>query len=111
MTLAGGEVLGKNAVVASTKAVAVNTTIVAPMHKKREVTDKYNQLTLSSKSGYGLLLRAYNDGVAYRFFYTAPGPPHHHGRGGNFQLCSELPDPDSIYARLAGADRHVHVVV
>jgi alpha-glucosidase len=73
MTLAGGEVLGKNAMVASTKAVAVNTIIVAPMYKKREVTDKHNQLTLSSKSGYGLLLRAYDDGVAYRFFTQRPG--------------------------------------
>jgi hypothetical protein len=91
MTLAGGEVLGKNAVVASTKAVAVNTTIVAPMHKKREVTDKYNQLTLSSKSGYGLLLRAYNDGVAYRFFTQRPGHLTIMGEEATFNFAQNYP--------------------
>lgn len=73
LTLAGGEVLGHHAVVASTKTTAVNTTIAAPVYKKREVVDQYNQLTLNLKGGYGLLLRAYNDGVAYRFFTQRAG--------------------------------------
>jgi alpha-glucosidase len=73
LTLAGGEVLGKNAVVTSTKKTAVNAAIAAPAYKKREVADKYNQLTLNLKGGYGLLLRAYDDGVAYRFFTQRPG--------------------------------------
>jgi alpha-glucosidase len=73
LTLAGGEVLGHNAIVTSTKATAVNTTILAPIYKKREVADQYNQLTLNLKGGYGLVLRAYNDGVAYRFFTQRKG--------------------------------------
>jgi alpha-glucosidase len=73
LTLAGGEVLGHNAVVASAKTAAVNTTIVAPVYKKREVADHYNQLTLNLKGNYGLVLRAYNDGVAYRFFTRRKG--------------------------------------
>ncbi|RZK28863.1 MAG: Retaining alpha-galactosidase, partial [Hymenobacter sp.] len=68
LTLAGGEVLGHNAVVTSVKTEAVNTVIAAPVYKKREVADQYNQLTLNLKGDYGLVLRAYNDGVAYRFF-------------------------------------------
>ena len=73
LTLAGGEVLGKNAAVASTKTVAVNTTIATPIYKKSEVADQYNQLTLSLKGQYGVVLRAYNDGAAYRFFTQRKG--------------------------------------
>ena len=73
LTLASGEVLGKNAVVASAKTLAVNTSIVAPVYKNSEVPDNYNQLTLKLKGNYGLVLRAYNDGVAYRFFTRRKG--------------------------------------
>ncbi|MGI4738340.1 MAG: glycoside hydrolase family 97 protein [Janthinobacterium lividum] len=73
LTLAGGEVLGHQAVVQSARTTAVNATIAAPIYKKREVVDNYNQLTLNLKGGYGLIARAYNDGVAYRFFTTRKG--------------------------------------
>ena len=42
LTLAGGEVLGHKAVVQSAKTTTVNTTIAAPIYKKREVVDNYN---------------------------------------------------------------------
>ncbi|NML67881.1 glycoside hydrolase family 97 protein [Hymenobacter sp. RP-2-7] len=73
LTLARGEVLGRNAVVASAKTEAVNTTIASPIYKKSQVVDHYNQLTLTLKGNYGLVLRAYNDGVAYRFFTRRKG--------------------------------------
>lgn len=38
---------------------------VVPM-KHSEIADKYNQLTLDFKGGYGLELRAYDNGVAHR---------------------------------------------
>jgi alpha-glucosidase len=91
LTLAGGEVLGKNAVVASTKTVAVNTTIMAPVYKKREVADKYNQLTINLKGGYGLLLRAYDDGVAYRFFTQRPGRLTIVGEEATFNFAQNYP--------------------
>jgi alpha-glucosidase len=91
LTLAGGEMLGKNAVVASTKMVAVNTTIAAPVYKKREVVDQYNQLTLNLKGGYGLLLRAYDDGVAYRFFTQRPGRLTIVGEEATFNFAQNYP--------------------
>lgn len=91
LTLAGGEVLGKDAVVASTKTAAVNTTIMAPVYKKREVADKYNQLTINLKGGYGLLLRAYDDGVAYRFFTQRPGRLTIVGEEANFNFAQNYP--------------------
>ncbi|WP_204376125.1 glycoside hydrolase family 97 protein [Hymenobacter coccineus] len=73
LALAGGEVLGPGATVASAKTAAVNTTIAAPVYKKSQVVDHYNQLTLMFKGQYGLVVRAYDDGVAYRFFTQRKG--------------------------------------
>jgi alpha-glucosidase len=68
ITLANGEVLGKNVVVKKSAAASVNGIITTPIYKKAMVQDNYNQLTLTFKGNYGLIFRAYNDGIAYRFF-------------------------------------------
>jgi alpha-glucosidase len=68
LKLQSGEILGYNAVVTSAKTVAVNTQFNAINYKKAIVEDVYNQLTLTCKGGFGVIFRAYNDGVAYRFF-------------------------------------------
>ena len=68
MHLQNGEVLGDNAKIISAKKENSNTTIPALFYKKDSVTDNYTQLTLNCKNDYGVIFRAYNDGVAYRFF-------------------------------------------
>jgi alpha-glucosidase len=73
ITLAGGEVLGKNAQVKRSTASTVNETFNTPIYKKAQVTNNYNQLTIQFKGDYGLVLRAYNDGAAYRFFTQKKG--------------------------------------
>ncbi|MCD0487474.1 glycoside hydrolase family 97 protein [Pedobacter sp. MC2016-14] len=62
------EVLGHNASVVSAKTEASNSVITTTFYKKNKVENQYKQLTLKLKGGYGLVFRAYNDGVAYRFF-------------------------------------------
>ncbi|HEY2583179.1 MAG TPA: glycoside hydrolase family 97 protein [Mucilaginibacter sp.] len=73
MTLDNGEVLGKNAVVKKTSATAINEVINTPVYKKDKVQNNCNQLTLTFKGDYGLIFRAYNDGVAYHFFTQKKG--------------------------------------
>lgn len=73
LILANGEVLGKNVSVKKAVTSSANETINTPVYKKDKVTDNYNQLTLNLKGDYGLIFRAYNDGVAYRFFTTKKG--------------------------------------
>jgi len=68
LTLGNGLVLGNNAKVISIKKSKVNTFFDTPIYKKKTVVDNYNQLIVSFKDDFGLILRAYNDGVAYRFF-------------------------------------------
>ncbi|GAA3973282.1 glycoside hydrolase family 97 protein [Mucilaginibacter dorajii] len=73
MTLAGGEVLGKNAVVKSSKASSADTYFNTPIYKKDKVHDQYNQIAINFKSDYSLVFRAYDDGVAYRFITQKKG--------------------------------------
>ncbi len=68
MSLANGEVLGKNAKIKSAKTSSEDQIINTPVYKKARVHNNYNQLTLNLKGGFGLIFRAYDDGVAYRFF-------------------------------------------
>ncbi|MDR7210286.1 glycoside hydrolase family 97 protein [Flavobacterium piscis] len=71
LTLGSGVVLGNNAKVVGSKKSYSNTFFETPVYKKKTVNDEYNQLTISFKGGFGLILRAYNDGAAYRFFTTS----------------------------------------
>jgi len=73
LTLGDGVVLGNNAKIISAKNSKVNTTFATPIYKKESVVDEYNQVVVTFKGGFGLILRAYNDGVAYRFFINKKG--------------------------------------
>ncbi len=73
LTLANGEVLGDHPDIISAKTISVNHVINTPIYKKKSVIDNYNQLTLQCKGDYGVIVRAYNDGVAYRFFTNKKG--------------------------------------
>jgi alpha-glucosidase len=73
MTLAGDEVLGKNAVVKSAKTSSADTWFNTPIYKKDRVHDQYNQVTINFKGDYTVVFRAYDDGVAYRFITHKKG--------------------------------------
>ena len=64
----GNEQFGANPRLSGTKRSTVNEVIrpVVPL-KQAQVPNRANQLTLSFKGGIGLDLRAYDNGVAYRF--------------------------------------------
>lgn len=68
LQLQNEEWLGKEPKVASSKMEKVKKEITAINYKKAVIPDEYNQLTIRFKGDYGLLVRAYNDGVAYRLF-------------------------------------------
>jgi alpha-glucosidase len=73
ITLADGEVLGKNAVVKSSKTSLADTYFNTPIYKKDKVHDHYNQIAINFKGDYSLVFRAYDDGVAYRFITQKKG--------------------------------------
>lgn len=73
LELADGKTLGANASVSSSKTTSVDQWFNTPFYKKDKVHDAYNQLALTFKGNYGLIVRAYNDGVAYRFVTSMKG--------------------------------------
>lgn len=73
LRLQSGEVLGENAKVSSAKTEKIHIQFKAINYKKAVVSDVCNQLTLTCKKGFGLIFRAYDDAVAYRFFTKRKG--------------------------------------
>lgn len=68
LQLGDGMTLGTDVSIKSAKPASVNRIINTPLYKKDKVIDNYNELTLTFRKDFGLIFRAYNDGVAYRFF-------------------------------------------
>ena len=89
LTLSDGVVLGKNAKVISAKNSKVNTSFASPIYKKKTVIDEYNQVIVNFKGDFGLILRAYNDGVAYRFFTRKKGQIIIESEEANFNFSTD----------------------
>ena len=73
MKLDGGELIGKSPKVLKSSTRKVKSSISAPLYKRSSINEEYNELTLSLKGNYGLQVRAYDDGVAYRFTTNKKG--------------------------------------
>jgi alpha-glucosidase len=74
LTLEGTGVLGKEPRLSGVKTRSVDEKIIPPVREKRAViTDRHNEAVLNFKGNYGLIFRAYDDGVAYRFFTKFKG--------------------------------------
>ncbi|HML74724.1 MAG TPA: glycoside hydrolase family 97 protein [Anaerohalosphaeraceae bacterium] len=73
LTLDGNRKLGPDASIKNTvtRSVEEQIQVVVP-EKFSIVPDVYNELTLHFDS-FGLIIRAYNDGIAYRFTTALPG--------------------------------------
>ncbi len=69
MTINDNVVLGRSTVVERVEPRSVDETIRPPVAVKRAVIpDTYSELTIRLRGNYGLCFRAYDDGMAYRFF-------------------------------------------
>ncbi|WP_163318601.1 glycoside hydrolase family 97 protein [Dysgonomonas sp. 520] len=62
-----GDFLGKNPVVKDIQERKVEETIKPLYGKFDTLKDNYNETTISFEGGYSLVLRAYDEGLAYRF--------------------------------------------
>ncbi len=81
MTLDDGTILGENAKAGRAKTVSVNSEIVPVVHRKYDkIPDVYNSMTIPFKN-YSLEVRAYDDGIAYRWAVK---------RKGGFKVVNEL---------------------
>jgi alpha-glucosidase len=65
--------LGSNSTVSRTSGRKVNETIHVPYGQSSTLSNAYNELTIRFAEGFSVVLRAYNEGVAYRFRTGLPG--------------------------------------
>ena len=61
------QVLGDNLKVQKIIRSSKNETVCTPLYRQKSVQDHYNSLIIKAKGGYSIEMRAYNEGVAYRF--------------------------------------------
>ena len=74
LTLDGGRTLGDTPVFTTTSSRGVDTILKPPVRYRRaEIRDRFNEATFAFAGNYALTLRAYDDGVAYRWKTTLPG--------------------------------------
>ena len=74
LTLAGGRILGANPTVTASAARSVDQVLRPVVRVKRaEVRDRFNERRIDLGGEYSLIVRAYDDGVAYRFATRLPG--------------------------------------
>lgn len=73
MTLQGGEVLGAKPNLLKVTKGSVDKFIPSPLYKKAEVTDVYNEMTITFRGDYSIAFRLYNEGLAYRFMTKRKG--------------------------------------
>ncbi|HEV8082576.1 MAG TPA: glycoside hydrolase family 97 protein [Chitinophagaceae bacterium] len=67
LTLSDGHSLSDNLSIIKKSIRAFNEKIISPVPEKRkEIINNYNELSLQFRQPYGLLLRVYDDGIAYR---------------------------------------------
>lgn len=74
LALADGPVLGGMPRFKTSDATTSDTAFTPAMYAKRQrIRDHFNQLEVIFEGNYSLILRAYDDGVAYRWRTTLPG--------------------------------------
>lgn len=71
--LDNGEDIGSQPKVASHKLTNHREAIDAPFYRQKNFNTAYQELNLKLKNGFGIILRAYDEGVAYRFYTTKNG--------------------------------------
>jgi len=75
MTFDNGVVAGKNMQGVKSQIRSVNQVLTPVVAVKNDrVPDHYNEAEISTRNGYSVLFRCYNDGVAYRFVTRFPKP-------------------------------------
>lgn len=94
LSLNTGLVLGQDATVESTGTRSVNEKIEPLYGKNKELDDHYNELEINFTQQYALILRAYDEGVAYRFRTALGGDVIVEAEEANFNFSG---DPGVIF--------------
>ena len=87
MILDGGRTLGAQPVVTGSTTRSADTILKPVVRIKRaEVRDRFNERRIDFAGDYSLIVRAYDDGVAYRWVTRLPGEITVRERGGDLRV-------------------------
>lgn len=70
MVLENGTIVGKTPRITGERRRKIKDNIESPFYRFKEFVATGNELDLKLKGGFGIIFRAYNEGVAYRFYTT-----------------------------------------
>jgi len=70
LVLADGTLVGKSSRVTRERRKKIEDKVESPFYRFKEFVAACNELDLKLQGGFGVTFRAYNDGVAYRFYTT-----------------------------------------
>ena len=86
LTLVDGTDIGSNPKVSSHKLTNRKETIDAPFYRQKSFSTAYQELNLKLKNGFGVILRAYDEGITYRFYTTRNGKTVIKNETANFEF-------------------------
>jgi alpha-glucosidase len=90
LTIGGFGKLGEKPRLSGVKTRSVNDEIEPVVKEKRAViADRYNELRLNFKGNFGLIFRAYDDAVAYRFWTRLTGQVKVEAEEASFRFGSD----------------------
>ena len=70
LVLEDGTIVGKTPRITGERRKKIKDNIESPLYRFKEFVATGNELDLKLKGGFGIIFRAYNEGVAYRFYTT-----------------------------------------
>lgn len=70
LVLADGTVIGNTPQVTGVQRKKIKDKVESPFYRFKEFVATGNELDLKLKGGFGIIFRAYNEGIAYRFYTT-----------------------------------------
>jgi len=70
LVLENGTIVGKTPRITGERRRKIKDNIESPFYRFKEFVPTGNELDLKLKGGFGIIFRAYNEGVAYRFYTT-----------------------------------------
>jgi alpha-glucosidase len=114
MTFNLDQTIGKNPRVKSSKATSVNQALRPVVKIKRaEIRDHYNERRIDFAGDYSLIVRAYDDGVAYRFATKFRGEVEVTSEDANFQFADDhtmyFPEEASFISHQERQYKHIKI--
>lgn len=114
MTFDFDNVIGKNPRIRSSRVTSVNQVLLPVLRVKRaEVKDHYNERRIDFNGNYSLIVRAYNDGVAYRFATRFSGEVKVISEDVTFQFVNDhllyFPEEESFISHQERQYKHIKI--